>query len=286
MIAILPLRQNIVCSLIVAAMTVYLLPPPVQAQKKAILTEPERFSHVVWDSLLQANVSAGKVWYEGFQSPAFQNYLQEIALARPEQWLYAEQVAFWTNVYNAAVVANVLRYPGLSMTINVPGFYAKDTIRIAHKIYTLESLKDSIRKQLNNPLVHFGLNDATRGAPKLFHRAYRSETVIKQLTAQAKTYLRSASGAILDVSTKTLRLPEWFERYRSDFEGKGDDLKMMIARYLEDTEAAFLAVHRREITVAFYTPDKRLNNRELNGSAPVIRPYQQTKKSSTIQKKR
>lgn len=254
-------------------------------------SEGERFSHVVFDSLLQANVAAGRVWYEGFDTAPFRSYLQNLAEAEPSRWSRDERLAFWLNAYNASVIATVLRHPGIAMPANAEGFFTQDSVLLAGKWQTLEEMRDFIRARFKTPLVHFGLTDATKGSPKLAKRAFRAATVGKQLTAQTRQFLRSEIGAVLDVGTTTLRLAKLFERFRADFEAGfdgsgGKPLATFAATYMNDTEAAFIAVHRGDIRVAFFEEDMRLNKRELTGATVEIKPYNKPKSVSARGKKK
>ncbi len=252
--------------------------------KSSTSVAAEHFSHALLDSLLQSHVVGGRVLYAGFEGEAFRTYcksLETIPSSTLKQWSRDEQLAFWLNAYNTCVIANVLAHPGIAMVANVRGFFDDDTVRVAEKNFTLQDMKDEIRLRFRNPLMFFGMTDGTKGSPKLAKRAFRAATVAKQLTAQAKSFLRSEQGAVLDVGTKTLRLARLFETYRGDFEASGQPLAMFVAQYLNDTEAAFVAVNRKELEIAFFDGDMRLNKRETSGDEAGVKPYQKQKKPSS-----
>lgn len=239
---------------------------------------PEHFSHAVFDSLLQFHVSGGKVYYEGFDTPAFAAYRHSLAGARPALWSREERIAFWLNAYNASAIAAVLARPGLRVISNADGFFDRDSFALAGVWYTLNGIVDELRA-FGEPAVHFGMACGAAGAPRLHNRAYRAATVLKTLRDNARKYLRGEQGAVLDVGANVLMLPALFQQYRSDFERDGKSLSGAVVPYVRETEAAYIAVHRNDLVVRFLPFDWKLAARTNETDRGPTKPYNKPKKT-------
>lgn len=241
---------------------------------------PERFSHAVFDSLLQLHISGGRVYYDGFDTPEFHEYLRRLAGARPDDWAREERMAFWLNAYNAFAVANVLAHPGLRLISNADGFFDRDSFAVAGRFYTLERLADEHLRAFGEPLVLFGMASGAAGAPRLHNRAYRAATVLRTLRDNARKYLRSDQGAVLDIGANVLMLSDLFRRYRADFERDGATLLDFVVRYVRETEAAYIAVHRDDIAIRFLPFDWKLAARTMETGKDTAKPYNKPKKTA------
>lgn len=241
---------------------------------------PEHFSHATFDSLLQINVSGGTVFYTGFDVPAFSAYRERLATAQPASWSRDEQLAFWLNAYNASVIALVLQHPGFRLVSNADGFFDRDSVRIAGRTLTLNGIENEvIRPLFREPLVYFGLVYPAVSSPRLPNRAFRAATVRKVLRQQARTFIRSEEGAVLDVGANVLMLSQLFEWHRADFETEGRTLLDFVVQHARDTEAAYIAIHRKDLTIKFLPYNWRLNGRNADPDKEDVKPYSKPQKS-------
>jgi hypothetical protein len=271
------------------ALTTFSRTPALQKYQK--YTASEHFSHAVFDSLLQMHVAGGRVYYEGFACAAFDEYRTALARVQPvalAAWQTEERLAFWLNAYNASVIATVLKHPAMLMPANVQGFFDADTVRVAGEIWTLQTLTNTIRSDFAGlgglPLM--GMCSGTKSSPKLAKRAFRAATVLKQLQTQAKQFLRSDEGAVLDIATNTLRLARLFFTYKQDFERSGQPLVKWLVPYVRDTEAAYIALHLDDLVLAPLNEDLRLNRREMPTEHDAVKPYQKPNLSPASAAKR
>lgn len=254
---------------------------------RIVAAEGEHFSHAVYDSLLQVCVSGGKVYYNGFRTPAFAAYREQLATASPSTWGKDEQFAFWLNAYNASVIANVLAYPGVRMVQNIEGFFDRDTFRIAGKSLTLNQvLNEVLRPTFREPLLCFGVVQASLGSPPLPNRAFRAATVRKVLRQNARKFLRTERGVVLDIGANVLLLSRVFEWYREDF-GEGDkELLALVVQHVRETDAAYIAVHRSDIMIKFLPHDWTLNGRSANPERENSKPYEKPHKKAITKAKK
>ncbi len=202
-------------------------------------------SHKSFDELLQKYVdNDGLVNYKGLGSerPKLKEYLKLLESNEPQSsWTDDQKLAYWINAYNAFTLDLILEhYPVKSIkdigaTIKIPfvntpwdikfiniGDEPKDLNNIEHGI---------IRKEFEEPRIHFALVCAAISCPKLQNRAYLPETLDAQLTDAAKDFLSDPSKNEIKSSSKA-QVSKLFSWYRGDFTKK-TTLEEYINQYTE-----------------------------------------------------
>ena len=144
-------------------------------------------SHQLWNELLKANVKLdGQVDYKGFirEKPKLEKYLKLLSENAPDRktWSKNEQLAYWINVYNAFTVKLIVDfYPTKSIRdlgprIKIP--LIKDVwhykfFKIAGVEMSLDEVEHSIlRKEFEEPRIHFAINCASVSCPPLLNEAF------------------------------------------------------------------------------------------------------------------
>lgn len=190
-------------------------------------------SHQQWDVLVKKHVDGnGMVNYQGFLNDrdALQQYLDTLSAHHPDAnaWSADEQLAYWINAYNAFTVELILRhYPVQSIKDvkrwNIPFLNTPWTIKfieLGGKTYDLDALEHKIiRKQFNEPRIHFALVCAAISCPKLRQEAYTAERLDKQLSDQARDFLNNPSKN--EVTANQLELSAIFNWFKGDFTQNG-----------------------------------------------------------------
>ena len=93
-----------------------------------------------WNAVLRAHVAGGRVNYAALKAdPAamakLDAFLEQVA-SMPEQ----APLSDWLNAYNASVVRSVVRHHPLDSVRNVPGFFDRETHRVAGRARTLDEI--------------------------------------------------------------------------------------------------------------------------------------------------
>ena len=202
-------------------------------------------SHAAFDGLLQEYVDEdGMVDYKGLaaERTKLKTYLRLLEENEPKgSWTRDQRLAYWINAYNAFTLELVLtHYPVASIKdigaaikipfVNTPwdikfiniGEVQKDLNNIEHGI---------IRKEFDEPRIHFALVCAAVSCPKLQNRAYFPETLDAQLTKAAKDFLATPSKNEIK-SASEAELSKLFSWYRGDFTKKSS-LEEFISQYSE-----------------------------------------------------
>lgn len=187
-------------------------------------------SHASWDALVKKYVTAsGKVNYKGFlnDKAKLQTYLDLLASNPPaSSWSQNDQLAYWINAYNAFTVKLIVDNYPLKSIMDLGKPWDKSFISIDGKSYTLNTIEhEIIRKQFNEPRIHFAVNCASISCPKLLNEAYTAEKLNSQLTKQTRAYINNAQENSL--SANSIEISSLFDWYKGDFTKKGSLIQFL-----------------------------------------------------------
>ena len=179
-----------------------------------------------------------------------------------------EQVAFWMNLYNAAIADLVLdnlpvgsirqiRGPG----IGVAGPWLRPVARVQGATLTFDDIEHRILRPAFNDMgipIHYGLNCASVGCPALAPRAHTGANWRANLEETARQFVNCPQGVrFVDGELRTSKI--YLSWFREDFGGSDESVIAHIAEYAEPELARRLA-ERDAIAGDFY--DWRLNGAE------------------------
>ena len=191
-------------------------------------------SHQLWNELLKANVKPnGQVDYKGFirEKPKLESYLKLLSENAPDRgkWSKNEQLAYWINVYNAFTVKLIVDfYPTKSIRdlgprIKIP--LIKDVwhfkfFKIAGVDMSLDEVEHSIlRKEFEEPRIHFAINCASVSCPPLLNEAFVASNLENQLMRVTTTFVNDPSRN--KISSQSAQLSSIFSWFKGDFTKKG-----------------------------------------------------------------
>ena len=191
-------------------------------------------SHQLWNELLKSNVKPdGQVDYKGFirEKPKLEKYLKLLSENAPDRktWSKNEQLAYWINVYNAFTVKLIVDfYPTKSIRdlgprIKIP--LIKDVwhykfFKIAGVEMSLDEVEHSIlRKEFEEPRIHFAINCASVSCPPLLNEAFVVANLENQLTRVTSTFINDPTRN--KISSQSAQLSSIFSWFKGDFTKKG-----------------------------------------------------------------
>lgn len=226
--------------------------------------------HTAWSAELARFVADGRVDYARWGNqgrPGLTDYLATLASVGPDDYAAMtreQRLAFWINAYNAYMVKQVLdHYPLESVrSIGLLPFAAfKDSFipmeRLRGSKLSLDDIEHRIlRKELGEPLIHFGIVCASRSCPALRSEAYRASTVLSQLEDAARRFLADTTKNRVLGDGARVGLSSIFKWFREDFEKTGT-LAQFVARYAPPPLAAALA--KPDVEIEFLDYDWSLN---------------------------
>lgn len=204
-------------------------------------------THEKWTELLQKYVSAeGAVDYKGFQSDslALNNYLDVLSQHPPgNNWTKEEQLAYWINVYNAFTIKLITNYYPVKSIRDIGG-----SVPFVNSVWDINFFEiggvpmelnnvehEIIRKEFNEPRIHFALNCASISCPKLLNEAYTAEQLEQQLQAQTLSFLNNPIKNRIDANQ--LKLSNIFDWYQGDFT-KNKSLHEFLQQYIPEVNAS------------------------------------------------
>ena len=194
--------------------------------------------HDIWDELVSRHVkSNGRVDYKGFirDSVKLNSYLDLLSGNHPnsEHWSREESMAYWINAYNAFTVKLIVdNYPvesikdvkrGIPMVNSV---WDIKFIEIEGQEYDLNNIEHSIlRKEYDEPRIHFAVNCASVSCPDLLNEAYTPDKLESQLNMQARRFLSDESKN--RISENQVEISKIFQWFKGDFTKEGSLIEFL-----------------------------------------------------------
>ncbi len=218
---------------------------------------PQSVDHSLFDRVLKKYVDEkGMVNYKGLKKdPKDLNAYLDLLSKNPPaaNWSKNDQLAYWINAYNAYTLRLILDYypvksiKDIGSKIQIPFVntpWAKSFIKIGKETMSLDNIEHgTIRKQFNDPRIHFALVCAAVSCPKLRNEAYVGSRLDAQLNEQGVDFLNDpAKNAISGSRASLSKILDW---YGDDFEKSGKTLESWINRYSKtklttDTKISYL----------------------------------------------
>lgn len=193
-----------------------------------------------------------------------------------------DQLAYWINAYNAAVLYTVVQYyPVSSITdVSAPfplqlindkiGFFFLQQVEVGGETTNLYDLENSlIRPRYPDPRIHFALNCASGGCPRLPQEAFTGPRLDEQLEREAYRFFSEPRNLRFDHAEKTVYVSSILDWYESDFtqwlEKNHPDKAATLLTYVslyapKIEEAAILRAQQEGYDVDFIEYDWSLND--------------------------
>ncbi|MGF1513419.1 MAG: DUF547 domain-containing protein [Elainellaceae cyanobacterium] len=204
-----------------------------------------------WDNLLHRYVDRqGQVDYCRWQQEGrgeLDDWLGRLT-ASDVEGDEAAQIAAWINIYNALVVAQILRrYPVNSIRSQIFGipnwigflwFFLGPVHAVCDRRYSLNHIEQRIlKRRFNEPRVHFALVCGALGAPRLRPEAYCADRVRQQLEEDAAQFINTPAHVTYDPKANLLSCSKLFKWHRKSFLRAASSLPAYISCYLPQDRA-------------------------------------------------
>lgn len=201
----------------------------------------------IWEQLLKQYVNEqGEVDYQRWQLEAktdLEQWLNTLSNVSLPALSSSQRLAFWINLYNALVIAEVLKtYPINSIRptfLGIPNwftflrFFSRPIYRLNNDAITLNDIEHQIlRPQWQEPRIHFALVCAAVGCPLLRNEAYHPHRILEQLEADATRFINNVDKVQYDPQSNQLWCSSIFKWYQRDFLKVTSSIKTYIAKYL------------------------------------------------------
>jgi len=224
-------------------------------------TQP--FSHDTFGRVLDDCVKNARVDYAALKArPAeLDTYLDRVAAIGPDdfaRWPRQNRLALLINLYNAQTLRLIVdNYPVASIKKIglLPGAaWRKKIVRWGGKVISLDELEHGIiRKEYQEPRVHFALVCAAKGCPPLREQPFVPDRLDEQLQDQGRRFLSESVKNRLEASTKTLWLSPIFDWFAGDFTTGGKSITEFVKPMLpEATQTELVSLGEPKIRFTEY----------------------------------
>ncbi|MGB0916475.1 MAG: DUF547 domain-containing protein [Flavobacteriales bacterium] len=188
-------------------------------------------SHKAWSELLQKHVdSTGWVSYKGFveDSIVLNEYLAQLSACMPaDSWSEKEKLAYWINAYNAFTVKLIVDYYPVASIKDIKkgipfinSVWEMEFFEIGGEAFDLSTVEHKIlRKEFDEPRIHFAIVCASKSCPRLLNEAYTAEKLEDQLSLQARNFVDDNSKNEIEV--EEIRISPIFKWFKKDFTKDG-----------------------------------------------------------------
>lgn len=188
---------------------------PEKTETKDVFTPDYR----IYEELLTRYVSEdGTANIKGLKGDKdFQTVLQSIKLFQPDgNWTREQTMCFWINVYNIHVLKMLCDNYGKKSINEIERPWETPVFKLGLKHnYSLNQIREIIRKKYNDPRIHFALYMGNVSSPPLYNKPYRPESVNKILSERTRSFI--ADPLFNVITENSMKLNRLFELYKSDF---------------------------------------------------------------------
>ena len=198
---------------------------------------PDFFSHGLLDHVLREYVDAsGRVDYQGLQSDpgTLEAYYRLVATYSPDSHpqLFPtgnDRLAYWINAYNAATLTAVLsEYPISSVgDVKAPrvlfflssksGFFYFRKLLFGGESYNLYNLEKDVIRGFGEPRIHFAINCASNGCPRLPRYAFDGNNLDRQLDAETRRFVNEPRNLRFDHDEQVIHVSSILTWYEEDY---------------------------------------------------------------------
>lgn len=181
----------------------------------------EDFSDVYNQILNNFVSSSGKVNYASIKTnkEMLGQAIQYFEENTPQSsWSKNQKLAYWINAYNLYTMKLVVdNYPVSSIKDIANGKpWDKKFIQLDGKTLSLNDIENGIiRKDFNEPRIHFAVNCASISCPKLLNKAYTSSNLNSLLESQTKNFINDNS--MNKIGSSSIEISNIFDWYKADF---------------------------------------------------------------------
>lgn len=214
-----------------------------QADTAAFLVD-----YALWADVLAKHVNAqGRFDYEGLMKDrtSFDRFISQVENADLSQLNMDEKKAFWINAYNALTIKVILEhYPVRSIREINFGLVWNVDRKAAGGKKSLGDIEHKILRPLGDPRIHFAINCASVGCPKLPNKPFYPETLDEQLDLEARRFINDPEKVHIDRKNNVLFHSAIFSWFKKDFLKNSPDLGAYIQLYINDADKAYIQANQ------------------------------------------
>ena len=196
------------------------------------------FDHGALDDLLRRCVDdEGRVDYAGLgrYGGLLDGYLSRIAAVDFTGLTRDEKLALLINAYNAATLRLILDHMPVASIRDIPAMarWAARRWTVGGKTMSLADIENGeLRAKFDEPRIHFAINCASIGCPRLRNAAFSGPTINAELDAHARDV--HANTRWLRMTADGYELTRIYRWYEDDFAQAGETMTDFAVRHAPD----------------------------------------------------
>jgi len=194
--------------------------------------------HGTFDDILAANVRKQRIDYLNIRDnrmDALEGYLNRLANVQVSALSRNEQLAYYTNLYNATMIKAVIdRYhEGYSPSDNDFAVFSDKLVRMKDEAVSLDHLEKQIMlKKFDEPRIHVVLVCAAVSCPPLLPKAYTGDNIERLMEQNMHRFINESTRNEIRPEQKLMKLSAIFDWYAEDFGGP-EQVDDYVNRYYE-----------------------------------------------------
>ncbi|MCY4524613.1 MAG: DUF547 domain-containing protein [Halobacteriovoraceae bacterium] len=203
-------------------------------------------THAKFDSILKKHVrkkgSASTVDYKALRSDKkslliYLKTLSKVTKKQYDSFNKAQKLSFLINAYNGFTLQLIIDHYPVKSIKKIGGIFTSpwslDFFTLLEQKTTLSHIEHEIlRKDFNEPRIHFAINCASIGCPALQPYAYRADGLEKTLQRATKEFMKDGKRNFYVRKNKELHVSRIFKWFGEDFEKKHGSLESFLASHL------------------------------------------------------
>ena len=234
----------------------------------AVNTYAQEINYEQWENILNRYVDDnGRVNYEGLKTNRadLDDFIEgQIENAVLNDLPKNEQKAFWINAYNALTMRLIVDHysPKLKGIRSINwGRPWSIKMKAAGRDLTLGDIEHQILRKWNpiDPRIHFAINCASIGCPKLPDTYFAPETLDKQLDREAQKFMQDSEKVNLDRSKNILYHSAILNWFKEDFLTNNPDVLTYILKYLDEESKQYILSNKDQVKLKEMKYDWSLN---------------------------
>lgn len=197
-------------------------------------------SHSLWSRVLEKNSETqgtqSRVRYAQLKKDSgeldrYLSSLEAVSQNQFDQFTADQKLSFWINAYNAYTFKLILDHYPLKSIRDIGGPWKIRFFTLLGKQRHLDEVEhEIIRKEFNEPRIHFALVCAAKSCPPL--RAFRGDRLVAELAEATEAFMKDPARNRWDARSKTLHLSKLFDWYGDDFKKAAGSVQAYVSPYL------------------------------------------------------
>lgn len=162
---------------------------------------------------------------------SFLNYLQSM---EPRQLNSLEQKAYWLNLFNAALIKEVIDKK-VKRTVRALGsrLWRGNKLDISTQKTSLDDIEHGVLRPIfKDPRIHFSIVGGSVGSGEIQATAFTATNVEQMLEENAVKFINHPRGVLIE--NDEITISTIFKWYKTDFGENADEVRQYLLTYLED----------------------------------------------------